>query len=118
MAGENCNDFTLEATNAQEYTDYGATCSDFVDGPLSHAVEVSGEVVNMRIPGQYKIRYDCQDLSGNEADPQVRTVTIEDTTCPTVTTNGTDQVYVEAGFHYTDTHGATATDTLDGDISE
>jgi len=107
---------TYEASRDIEYTDKGATCADYVDGVLSHAVEVSGQVVNMRIPGTYKIRYDCQDLSGNQAQYQTRTVVIRDTTCPKVTLKGANINYVEAGFPYVDA-GATATDSLDGDIT-
>lgn len=108
---------TFEATRDLEYTDKGATCHDYVDGVLSHAVEVSGNVVNMRIPGTYKIRYDCQDLSGNEADKMYRKVVVQDTTCPKIKLNGASLNYVEAGFPYVDA-GATATDTLDGEITK
>jgi len=110
------NTETYEASRDVEYTDKGATCKDYVDGVLSHAVEVSGQVVNMRIPGKYKIRYDCQDLSGNSAVAMYRTITIKDTKCPKVALQGSEVVYVEAGFPYLDA-GATATDSLDGDIT-
>merc|ERR1719506_1955185 len=107
---------TYEASRDEEYTDKGATCADYVDGELSHAVEVSGEVVNYRVPATYTINYDCQDLSGNKAVQEQRQVTIEDTTCPTITLEGNAFIYVEAGFTYVD-EGATATDDLDGDIT-
>merc|ERR1711865_345660 len=110
-------DLVLEATRDTEYTDAGATCSDEVDGELSHAVEVSGEVVNMRIPGTYTIQYDCQDLSGNNAKTRSRKVTVRDTTLPKLTLLGAKINYVEAGFPYIDA-GATATDTLDGDVTQ
>merc|ERR1719421_592064 len=100
-ADKNCGPNTFEATRDSEYTDTGATCQDFVDGELSHAVEVSGEVVNMRIPGTYQINYDCQDLSRN----------------PAITLLGAETNYVESGFPYVDA-GATATDSLDGDITQ
>merc|ERR1711871_1026324 len=107
---------TLAASRTLEYTDQGATCEDYVDGTLSHAVEVSGQVVNMRIPGTYTINYDCQDLSGNGATQKTRVVVIQDNDCPRITMLGDEHVYVEAGFPYTDA-GATATDDLDGDIT-
>jgi hypothetical protein len=110
------DDETYDASNTVEYTDKGATCEDYVDGVLSHAVEVSGQVVNMRIPGVYTISYDCQDLSGNQAKQMHRKVTISDTSCPTIQLNGQSVVYVEAGFEYNDA-GATANDDLDGDIT-
>jgi hypothetical protein len=100
-----------------EYTDAGATCQDWVDGELSHAVEVSGEVVNYRIPGTYHIQYNCQDLTGNEAEPLTRTVVIKDKEDPHITLNGAIVNFIEAGFPYIDA-GATATDTLDGDITQ
>lgn len=107
----------VPASNTQEYTDAGASCTDYVDGVLSHAVEVSGEVVNMRVPGQYVIRYDCIDLSGKEATPKYRTVTVADNTAPVVqlAVSSTATVFVEAGFQYEDA-GFTCTDDLDGDL--
>jgi len=108
---------TYQANREVEYTDKGATCEDWVDGELSHAVEVSGEVVNMRIPGTYQIRYDCQDLTGNTAEFQYRKVVIEDTISPELSLKGASVNYLEAGFPYLDA-GATATDTLDGDITQ
>jgi len=107
---------TYEASRDVEYTDKGATCKDYVDGVLSHAVEVSGQVVNMRIPGTYKIRYDCQDLSGNSAVHMSRKVVIRDTRKPKLSLLGSNIIYVEAGFPYVDA-GCTATDSLDGDIT-
>jgi hypothetical protein len=107
---------TFEASVVEEYTDDGATCEDYVDGALSHAVEVSGQVVNMRVPGTYVIRYDCQDLSGNQAQHLTRSVVVKDTTCPELTRQGLATIYVEAGFPYVDS-GATATDSLDGTIT-
>jgi hypothetical protein len=109
-------DETHEATHDKEYTDKGATCADYVDGELAHAVEISGQVVNMRIPSTYTINYDCKDLSGNPAPQVQRTVIVEDTRCPNITLTDPAVVYIEAGFPYVDT-GATATDDLDGDIT-
>jgi hypothetical protein len=108
---------TYEANNNYEYTDKGATCHDYVDGVLSHAVQVSGLVVHMDIPGVYVIRYDCEDQSGNDAEPMNRTVVVQDTQCPTLTLLGEQQVIIEAGFEYVDA-GATATDDLDGTLSQ
>merc|ERR1711871_439373 len=85
-------------TYTLEYTDQGATCEDYVDGTLSHAVEVSGQVVNMRIPGTYTINYDCQDLSGNGATQKTRVVVIQDNDCPRITTSG-DTVNTQQSFY-------------------
>jgi len=99
-----------------EYLDQGATCNDVVDGPLSHSVEVSGNIVNVRVPGTYVINYDCQDLSGNAAPRIHRTVVIADSTCPTISVIGTNPLTIEAGSTYNDA-GATAYDDLDGSIT-
>ena len=56
-----------DASTKAEYVDPGATCRDAAGNDLNHAVHVSGQVVNMRVPGTYTVRYDCQDLSGNHA---------------------------------------------------
>jgi len=102
-----------------EYVDKGATCHDFVDGILSHAVESQGSNVNMRVPGTYNIMYTCQDLTGNDATPINRTIIIdgsESCRCPVISINGEDTVTVEAGFEYIDL-GATSTDDLDGSLT-
>jgi hypothetical protein len=107
---------TFEASNTALYSDKGATCADHVDGNLDKAVEVSGDSVNMKVPGTYTIKYDCQDLSGNQAPQMTRTVVVHDTTAPVLTLTGASTVSRESGFKYTDA-GATATDNLNGDIT-
>ena len=57
-----------------EYIDSGASCSDQEDGNISQNVEVSGQVVNMNIPGTYTVSYDCSDSDGNAAQTKSRTV--------------------------------------------
>jgi hypothetical protein len=106
----------LHATTSEEYVDKGAECWDHIDGELSNAVEVSGNVVNMRIPSTYLIKYNCQDLSGNKAKQMERTVVVKDNSCPRVKIVGQNVMYIEAGFDFEDP-GATATDDLDGDIT-
>ena len=79
------NPLLFEASRTAEYTDPGATCEDTVDGLLSNAIEVSGDLVDLRTPGTYTIRYNCQDLSENQAQEQTRTVTVQDTLRPVIT---------------------------------
>ena len=74
------DDALYYASKKENYVDMGATCHDEVDGSLSHAVEVSGDVVNMRRVGTYTIRYNCKDEAGNRAKEQTRTITIRE--CP------------------------------------
>jgi len=119
-------DLTVEATREEDYDDAGAKCYDNIDTDLSHAVMVSGDNVNKRIPGTYNIYYDCRDISGNQAEQRSRTVVIQDTLCPNITmrdNNGAavvgnyNEIEWEAGQAYIDP-GATATDYLDGNISD
>jgi hypothetical protein len=79
---------------------------DQVDGNISQDVEVSGDVVNLARVGTYKIFYNCQDTAKNRADTATRTVTVQDTTCPTCYfKKGRTQhrtLVLEASFPYTD----------------
>jgi hypothetical protein len=96
----------FEASNSANYVDAGATCMDQVDGNISQDVEVSGDVVNLARVGTYKIFYNCQDTAKNRADTATRTVTVQDTTCPTCYfKQGRTQhrtLVLEASFPYTD----------------
>jgi len=107
---------TYEASREVTYTDRGARCVDYVEGDISRNVEISGQIVNMKVPGTYKLQYDCEDSMGNMAVTKKRDIVIEDRSCPVITLNGNPEVFVQAGFPYAD-EGATATDNLDGDIT-
>ena len=113
-----CDDkpWYLHASKTKEYVDVGATCQDSIDGVLSHAVEVSGQLVNMRVPATYTIKYDCQDLSGNKAKQQRKEIIIQDITCPEITLNGLPYDTVEPNIPYND-QGAVCEDDLDGNLN-
>lgn len=66
------------------FTDPGATASDTCD--TSVPVTVSG-MVDVNTPGTYVLTYNASDDSGNQADSVQRTVTVVDTTAPTITLN-------------------------------
>jgi len=114
MAGKGLQ--TIEATRSTEYYDAGATCDDFVDGILNHRVKVSGDIVDLTVVGTYKVNYDCDDLTGNAAVRATRTIVVTDTTAPEISVTGKMHVSVEAGFPYHE-EGATATDSLDGELT-
>ena len=57
-----------------QYTDSGASCLDQEDGDITQNVEVSGQVVNINIPGTYTISYNCSDSDENAAQTKDRTV--------------------------------------------
>ena len=104
---------TLEG--GSEYSDQGATATDVGDGDLSDAIKVTGEV-NANKPGNYELKYDVKDSSGNEAVTITRTVVVVDTTSPVITLVGEAVVTVEVGSDYEDP-GVAAKDSVDGDLT-
>jgi hypothetical protein len=72
-------DMTVECHTS--FTDPGASASDTCDTNVP--VNVSG-TVDINTPGTYVLTYDAADDSGNAAIPVLRTVTVVDTTPPTI----------------------------------
>nr|WP_246615964.1 immunoglobulin-like domain-containing protein [Aquimarina litoralis] len=103
------------AEAANPYVDAGAIATDAVDGSLTASIVVVNPV-NVLIPGTYLVTYNVSDAAGNAAAQVTRTVIVQDSTVPVITLLGSPTVTVEAGSSYTDA-GATASDTLDGDIT-
>lgn len=98
------------------YVDPGATALDNVNGNISANIIRTGNV-NTTTFGSFQLYYDVKDSSGNAADQKVRTVKVtKDKTKPVISLNGSDTVYVEVHFAYTEL-GATATDLADGIIT-
>ena len=56
------------------FTDPGATASDNVDGDITAAIEVGGDVVDTGTLGDYVVTYDVEDAAGNPAVQVTRTV--------------------------------------------
>jgi hypothetical protein len=65
-----------QSFDSENYTDAGASCFAG-DTEFSHAVEVSGQVVNMSNIGTYIITYNCSDTEGNQAMSKSRTVIVQ-----------------------------------------
>jgi hypothetical protein len=104
---------TVEA--ATSYADAGATAQDALDGNLTAAILLAG-TVELNATGVRLLRYNVADAGGTAAVEKVRTVTVADTTAPVVTllgdanaTHAKDTAWVEPG--------ATASDTLDGNLT-
>ncbi|TYB73993.1 immunoglobulin-like domain-containing protein, partial [Bizionia myxarmorum] len=96
---------TVEACGT--YTELGATAND---GCLAlGAVIIGGDTVDTNTVGVYTITYNINDAEGNSAAQVIRTVTVQDTTDPTITLNGAATITVEACGTYTEL-GATAND--------
>jgi hypothetical protein len=97
---------------ATVYNDAGATATDVTDG----AVEVvKSGTVDASEAGTYIISYSATDSEGNVSRILTRSVTVADTTAPTITLLGEPAVEIEIDTSYEDA-GATAEDTVDGAV--
>ena len=97
-----------------EYTDAGATAADIVDGDLTDSISVDNPV-DTSMPGVYTVTYSVSDALENKSTI-TRKVTVGDTAAPVIALLGDAEITLEAGTEYTDA-GATASDTLDGDLT-
>lgn len=107
------NPQVIEAGSA--YVELGATASDNRDGDLSNSIAIDAGAVDTQVPGSYVVTYTVTDAAGNTGTA-TRTIVIEDTTPPVITLLGDDPQVIVAGNPYIEL-GATAIDTLDGDLS-
>ena len=90
------------------YMDLGATCTDLMD--VSPTL-TSESTVDTSSVGEYTVTYSCIDASGNSTTVS-RTVTVEDTTPPTIMLIGSVSIMINTGVMYEDL-GATCTDMVD-----
>jgi hypothetical protein len=100
----------------EAYTELGATASDNRDGDLSTSIVIDASTVDTLVPGDYTVSYDVSDAAGNAATTVTRTVTVQDTTPPVIALLGDDPQVIITGDPYVEL-GATATDSLDGDLT-
>ena len=107
---------TMNIPAGSVWTEPGATASDVAEGDISSRIVSTGSV-NTLIPGTYELFYDVADSAGNAAAQVKRTVIVTDSTAPVITLIGDATVNITVGDEWRDP-GATATDDLDGDISE
>lgn len=116
---------TLQGANPQQitqgtsYTELGATASDDTDGNITTSIIIDDSAVDTNTQGSYNVTYNVTDTAGNSAPQQTRTVNVvaaPDTTPPQITVQGNNPFTLTQGNAYTDP-GATATDSIDGDIT-
>ncbi len=69
-------DNPLNLTVGDTYTDPGATASDDVDGDLTGAIVVGGDVVNTGVADTYVVTYNVVDAANNSAVEVTRTVNV------------------------------------------
>ena len=105
---------TLECGDT--YTEFGATATDVCEGDLSGSIVIAGDTVDTSVLGSYVVTYNVSDGAGNAATEVTRTVTVQDTTAPTITLNGSATMNVIVSGTYTEP-GALASDDCEGDLS-
>ena len=101
----------LTVAHGGNYAESGAT----VSGATTATPTISGSV-NPNAVGTYVLTYSASDAAGNVVRA-TRTVRVVDQTPPIITLNGPATVQIPYGSTYSDP-GATATDAVDGDLSE
>ena len=103
---------TVNHEQATTYVDAGATATDVPDGsvPVTTVGSVDSDTA-----GTYILSYSATDSDGNVSRTLTRSVTVADTTAPTITLIGESVVEVELDTSYEDA-GATATDAVDGSV--
>ena len=97
------------------FVDPGVTANDYPGDDLTGSVTVSGSV-NTALAGNYVLTYDVSDVAGNAATSVTRTVIVADTGVPEISLLGDNPINHELNTPFTDP-GATASDTIDGDIT-
>ncbi len=113
---------TLAGANPQiiavgeAYTELGATATDNRDGDLTASIVINASTVDSAVPGTYLVTYNVSDAAGNAATTVTRTVVYEDRTPPVITLQGDDPQVIILGNPYVEL-GATATDNVDGDLT-
>ena len=105
--------FTHEA--GQAWAEPGAAGHDVRDGNLTDAITITG-TVDANTTGTYLLTYTVVDAAGNTGTA-TRTVTVADSTAPAITLLGDANITHFKGLPWVDP-GATATDTLDGNLSD
>lgn len=102
------------------YVDPGATANDNLDGNITGNVVVNTSNVNTAAVGSYVVTYNVNDAAGNSACDATRIVNVvaaADNTPPSITLTGASTINVDVCNFFSDP-GATATDNVDGDISQ
>ncbi|MFY0675548.1 MAG: DUF5011 domain-containing protein [Bacteroidia bacterium] len=108
---------TVFAEVGYAYVDSGATAFDNIDGDLTSQITTTSNV-DTSVAGNYTVTYDVEDAVGNKAQQVRRTVVVlGDQTRPIITLLGDDPLDMEVYSSFVDP-GATATDNLDGDVSD
>ena len=106
----------MELRQGVAFTEPGYTAIDDTDGNITSRVTVTGSV-NVNVPGVYRLEYRVADTAGNfsEAVRVVEVILVDDTP-PVLTLLGGQVTQVNQGGSFAEP-GYTATDNVDGDIT-
>ena len=106
-------DITLEATGATTSATLGtATVTDNLDTGLTATPDKTGPFT----VATHTITWSATDNAGNTGSA-TQTVTVQDTTAPSITLNGADPLTVTQGTTFVDP-GVAASDLVDGNIAD
>ena len=114
---------SLSLEIGEAYEELGATATDDTDGDISSDIVIDSSAVDESSLGDYSVTYNVSDSAGNQAEEKVRTVSVVETagpvdnTPPVITLIGDNPQTIDLNAAYTEL-GATATDDIDGDISD
>ena len=106
-------DAKITVSDMKFYKESGATVTDNYDGDISESVEIAKRKVSSE---KYNIVYTVKDAAGNKASI-IREVEIKDIVKPVIKLKNNATIYINQGGKYTE-HGATATDDMDGDLTD
>ena len=97
------------------FNEPGYLLDDYQGNPLDETQVVVTGTPDGQTLGTFTITYSFTDADGHMAEPQTRTVTVQDIVPPVITINGTNPTTVQLGTDYVDA-GAVAVDALDGSV--
>jgi hypothetical protein len=106
---------TLVHEAATSYTDAGVTAVDALGGDLTSSISITSADINVTNVGNQVVTYSVTDAGGN-ANNAIRTVTVQDTTVPTLTLIGDSNFTHNLNTAWVDP-GYDANDTLDGNLT-
>ena len=100
---------------ATDYVDAGASANDALGNDLNGSIVVNGADFNVSSVGENSITYTVTDAGGNQ-NTITRTVTVVDTTSPTITLSGGSNYTHYLGTSWVDP-GYDAVDSVDGNLT-
>jgi hypothetical protein len=106
---------TLVHEAATSYADAGATAVDALGGDLTSSISITSADINVTDVGNQVVTYSVTDAGGN-TNTATRTVTVQDTTVPTLTLIGDSNFTHNLNTAWVDP-GYDANDTLDGNLT-